>query len=174
MQICTSGFYNKLLLGTAVALSVSISLHAQAQQSSSIHPSSVHSAVASGTPVRYHTERFPKRAGEYYSFVWGIDSMAVKATESGAVIRFSYRVLDSSKAKTMNDKNVEAFLNVPARHIQLVIPSLEKVGKLRQTGDPETGKSYWMAFSNPRRTVKPGDRVDVVIGKFHAMGLQVE
>jgi hypothetical protein len=31
-----------------------------------------------------------------------------------------------------------------------------------------------MAFSNPRRTVKPGDRVNVVIGRFHADGLVVE
>jgi hypothetical protein len=31
-----------------------------------------------------------------------------------------------------------------------------------------------MAFSNPRRTVKRGDRVNVVIGQFHADGLLVE
>jgi hypothetical protein len=31
-----------------------------------------------------------------------------------------------------------------------------------------------MAFSNPGRQIKPGDRVDVVIGGFHARGLVVE
>lgn len=36
------------------------------------------------------------------------------------------------------------------------------------------GKSYWMAFSNPRRAVKPGDRVTVVTGRFRAEGLVVE
>ena len=74
----------------------------------------------------------------------------------------------------MNDKNTDAFLNAPEHRVQLVIPSLEKVGKLRQTADPESGRSYWMAFSNPRRLVKRGDRVNVVIGHFHADGLVVE
>jgi hypothetical protein len=83
-------------------------------------------------------------------------------------------VVDADKAKTLNDKNISALLNCPEHHIQLVIPSLEKVGKLRQINSPESGKSYWMAFSNPRRSVKRGDRVDVVIGQFHADGLIVE
>jgi hypothetical protein len=58
--------------------------------------------------------------------------------------------------------------------VKLVIPSLEKVGQLRQSSTPEAGKSYWMAFSNPGRTVKRGDRVDVIIGQFRAAGLVVE
>ena len=64
--------------------------------------------------------------------------------------------------------------NSPEHGVQLVIPSLEKVGKLRQTNAPEPGRSYWMAFSNPRRVVKRGDRVNIVIGQFHADGLIVE
>jgi hypothetical protein len=56
----------------------------------------------------------------------------------------------------------------------LVIPSLEKVGQLRQSSTPIAGKNFWMAFSNPRLTVKPGDRVNIVIGPFHAEGLVVE
>ena len=125
-------------------------------------------------PTHYHPSRFPKRAGEYYRLVWGVDSLSVKAVESGELIRFNYRVVDADKAKTLNDKNISALLNCPEHHIQLVIPSLEKVGKLRQINSPESGKSYWMAFSNPRRSVKRGDRVDVVIGQFHADGLIVE
>lgn len=39
--------------------------------------------------------------------VWGIDSLDVKWTESGEVIRFSYRVLDPEKAKVLNDKKNE-------------------------------------------------------------------
>jgi len=55
-----------------------------------------------------------------------------------------------------------------------VVPSLEKVGKLRQSSTPQAGKSYWMAFSNKGRLVKRGDRVNVVIGKFRADGLVVD
>ena len=59
--------------------------------------------------------------------------------------------------------------------MQLVVPSMEKVGQLRQAPhEIEAGKSYWMAFSNSGRIVKPGDRVDIVIGNFHARGLLVE
>jgi hypothetical protein len=123
---------------------------------------------------RYRASRFPKRAGEYYRLVWGVDSLSAKAVESGELIRFTYRVLDPDKAQPLNDKKVEAFLNSPERQVQLVVPALEKVGRLRQTNTPEPGRFYWMAFSNPHRTVKRGDRVNVVIGQFHVDGLLVD
>jgi len=126
------------------------------------------------TPTHYRPNPFPKRAQSYYGLVWGLDSLSVKAVESGALIRFSYRVLDPEKAKTLNDKKIDAFLDSPSENVRLSIPSLEKVGQLRQATTEESGKAYWMAFSNPRRTVKRGDHVNVVIGKFHANGLIVE
>jgi hypothetical protein len=130
--------------------------------------------VASGSPTQYQPDRFAGRAGRYYSLVWGVDGLSVKAVESGELIRFSYHVLDGEKAKPINDKKVEPGLIDPVHHIKLVIPSLEKVGQLRQSGTPEAGRSYWMAFSNPHRTVKRGDRVNVEIGQFHVDGLVVE
>jgi hypothetical protein len=130
--------------------------------------------AAVATPSRYRPARFPKRAGEFYGLIWGVDSLSVKAAESGELIRFSFRVLDADKAQPLNDKKNEPFLIASDQHVKLVIPSLEKVGQLRQSGTPKAGGSYWMAFSNPRRTVKRGDRVDVVIGKFRAEGLVVE
>jgi hypothetical protein len=52
---------------------------------------------------------------------------------------------------------------------------MEKVGQLRQAPhELDAGKSYWMAFSNSGRLLKRGDRVDIVIGDFHAQGLLVE
>jgi hypothetical protein len=131
------------------------------------------SAKAS-SPSHYQPNRFPKRAQEYYGVIWGLDSLSVKAVESGALIRFSYRILDPQKARILNDKKVEAFLDSPDKRVRLSIPSLEKVGQLRQTSNEEAGRIYWMAFSNPRRTIKPGDHVNVVIGDFHAEGLLVE
>jgi hypothetical protein len=82
--------------------------------------------------------------------------------------------LDAAKAKTLNDKEVTAFLIDPIAGIRLSVPTLEKVGQLRQSSTPEAGKVYWMAFSNPGRRVKPGDRVEVVIGQFRAEGLVVD
>jgi hypothetical protein len=91
------------------------------------------------------------------------------------IVRFNYRVLDPEKAKALSDKKFEPVLECPEKGVRLVIPSMEKVGQLRQAPKTiEAGKSYWMAFSNSGRPVKPGDRVDIVIGSFHARGLMVE
>jgi len=91
------------------------------------------------------------------------------------ILRFNYRVVDPEKAKPLMDKKLDPFLISPEKGVKLVIPSMEKVGQLRQAPQKlETGKSYWMAFSNSGRVLKPGDRVDIVIGNFHAEGLLVE
>jgi len=124
--------------------------------------------------MHYRPDRFAGRAGKYYALVWGVDSLSLKYAESGEIIRFSYRILDPSKARTLNDKKLEPSLIDPAAGVKLVIPSLEKVGQLRQSSTPEAGKSYWMAFSNKGRLVKRGDRVDVVIWSFRAQGLEVD
>jgi len=123
---------------------------------------------------RYRPDRFAGRAGEYYRLIWGVDSLSVKWTESGEVIRFSYRVLNAEKAKALNDKKNEPSLIDPQAGLKLVVPSLEKVGQLRQSAPPEAGKAYWMAFSNKGRRVKRGDHVDVTIGSFQAQGLVVD
>jgi hypothetical protein len=131
-------------------------------------------APAAQTASRYKPNRFAGRAGKYYELVWGVDSLSVKWTESGEVIRFTYRVLDADKAKALNDKKSEPFLIDARAGVKLVVPSLEKVGQLRQSSTPEAGKAYWMAFSNKGRLVKRGDHVRVVIGKFQADGLVVD
>jgi hypothetical protein len=51
---------------------------------------------------------------------------------------------------------------------------MQNVGQLRQSSTPEAGKTYWMAFSNSGRIVKPGHRVIVQIGPFQAEGLVVQ
>ena len=107
--------------------------------------------------------------------MWGIEAPSVKAVESGVIIRFTYSVVDPEKAAVLIDKKFEPVLQCPDKRVQLVIPSLEKVGQLRQAPhNVEAGKSYWMAFSNSGRPVRPGDRVDIVIGNFRVRGLIVE
>jgi hypothetical protein len=110
----------------------------------------------------------------YYEGVWGVGELRVKAAESGEIIRFNYRVLDPDKAAVLNDKKAEPQLFDAQAGVKLVVPEMEKVGKLRQSSTPKTGMTYWMAFSNPTRAVKRGHRVDVVIGTFRAKNLLVE
>lgn len=145
-----------------------------------ITPAFAQTAVPTAKPVlanpakSYRPNLIPRREAAFYESVWGIGSLSVKSVESGELIRFTYRVLDPAKSALLNDKKLEPALIFPAGHIKLVIPALENVGQLRQVSTPEAGRSYWMAFSNPGRAVKPGDRVDVAIGNFHAEGLFVE
>ena len=131
-------------------------------------------APATAAPVRYRPDRFAGRAGSYYRLVWGVDALDVKWTESGEVIRVSYKVLDPEKARVLNDKKATPSLIDPRAGVSLVVPTMDKIGQLRQSIAPEAGRSYWMAFSNKGRLVKRGDRVNLLVGEFRAEGLVVE
>lgn len=105
--------------------------------------------------------------------IWGVDSLEVRETASGALIRFSYRIVDPEKAKILNDTNLTPELIYGASGAKLSVPHTEKIGKLRQVATPQTGHEYWMVFLNEGRFVQPGDRVSIVIGRFKAEGLIV-
>jgi len=116
----------------------------------------------------------PPRARNYYRMLWGVDSFGAKSVESGEMIRFSYRVLDPQKAAQLKDKHNQPALIDEKAGVKLSVPTLEKVGALRQSTSPEAGKVYWMVFSNKERYVKSGNRISVVIGKFRVDNLLVE
>jgi len=122
----------------------------------------------------FHQQRESSKANNFYASRWGIEELKVRSTSSGNLIRFSYRVVNAGLATALNDKrNTPAMVSQRAR-VVLQVPVMDKVGALRQSMPPETGKDYWMVFSNKGNFVKPGDRVDVLIGAFHADGLMVE
>ena len=109
-----------------------------------------------------------------YQLDSGIDNLQVRRSATGNLIRLSYVVVDPEKAKVLSDKLSEPLLIDPADGVMLKIPVMEKIGPLRQTETPVAGKAYSMVFSNQGNYVKAGDKVDVVIGTFHAEGLHVE
>ena len=113
-------------------------------------------------------------ATDYYQAVWGVDNLLVRRTASGNLIRFSYRVTDPVRAKLLGDEHATPYLYGQRSRAVLHVPVMDKVGKLRQTGTAESGKEYWMVFSNKGDLVKSGDRVNVTIGSFHADGMMVE
>ena len=130
-------------------------------------------SAPSAVPRRVLNHR-SEHATMYYQGMWGVDSLRVKLAESGELVRFDYRVLDPEKAAALNDKKAEPELDDAEAGVKLVVPQMEKVGKLRQSSTPKAGMTYWMAFSNPTRAVKRGHRVDVVLGSFRANTLVVE
>ena len=158
------------------------------QQKTSVRQPSAHTAT---TPAAVDTRRsspsvasshvrpratpeLTPSARKYYQLLWGVDIVGVKLVSSGVMLRFSYRVVDSNKAKMLNDKKATPLLIDQKTRARLVIPTMEKVGQLRQSSTPENGREYWMLFSNKGNLVKPGSRVDVVIGNFRAEGLIVQ
>lgn len=162
-----------IALLSCAALSAQSAAPAQTQgpQPQNAAPSAQPAAAGHPSYAQKHGSR---HAAMYYEGMWGVDSLRVKLAESGELVRFDYRVLDPEKASALNDKKAEPELIDPQAGVKLVVPQMEKVGKLRQSSTPKAGKVYWMAFSNPTRAVKRGDRVDVVIGQFRANNLIVE
>jgi hypothetical protein len=122
----------------------------------------------------YHGMKLSEKARAYYPAAWGVDHLRATYTSSGNLIRFSYRVLEPKLAKPLGDHESTPQLYAPRSHAMLSIPTMEKIGQLRQLSAAEANKEYWMVFSNKGNLVRPGDRVNVIIGKFHADGLLVE
>jgi hypothetical protein len=172
-EVSTWGALSAVLLSAVCALAAAqppsvagASAPAASQSAGRFHPISL--SVSRRQQVR------SEHAVTYYSAAWGVQDLAVRSTASGNLIRFSYKVLDPARARQLFDKGSQPVLFSQRSHALLQIPVMEKVGPLRQANDLAAGKEYWMAFSNKGNLVRPGDRVNVIIGAFHADGLLVE
>jgi len=163
-----------VVLGLLVMSAASVASPALAQSPPPTGASSQDSPRPLNARARYRPERFAGRAGRYYKLVFGVDDLSVRLVESGDLVRFTWRVLDPEKARVLSDKRLEPALVDPGAGVSLVVPAMEKIGKLRQDAPPEAGKSYWMTFSNKGQKVKRGDHVSIVIGMFRAEGLVVD
>jgi hypothetical protein len=159
----------------ACALALAFAGAASAQSSRAAAPASV-GAAASGPKVSpFRTQKMTHKAQEYYMAAWGVDKLKVSYTSSGNLIRFSYRVSDAERAKALANKTAAPYLYGQRAQVVLHVPNMDQVGQLRQSaGSPQVGMEYWMVFSNAGNRVRPGDRVNVLIGSFHADGLMVE
>ena len=107
-----------------------------------------------------------------YRRIWGVDNIKVREASSGLMLVFSYRIVDANKAKVLNDKKNTPYLIDATTGVKMEVPTMEKVGQLRQTATPQNGREYWMVFTN--KGVRPGSRVNVVIGQFRIDRLVVE
>jgi hypothetical protein len=125
-------------------------------------------------PSLYQNTKATERASLYYAGVWGVDKLKASSTNSGNLIKFSYRVLQPKRAAALgNHENTPELIGIRSNAV-LHIPTMEKIGQLRQLSAAQADKEYWMVFSNKGNLVKPGDEVSVIIGKFRADGLIVE
>jgi hypothetical protein len=122
----------------------------------------------------YKPESLTRSGRKWYDITLGVADMKVHRTNGGNLIRFTYRVTDPEKARSLGDRQVKPVLVGHTSHALLQVPVMEKVGPLRQAPKLEAGKEYWMVFSNKGDVVKLGERVSVVVGNFRVDGLRVE
>ncbi|MDZ7698251.1 MAG: hypothetical protein U5R49_15460 [Deltaproteobacteria bacterium] len=108
---------------------------------------------------------------------WGIRPVALRLTGANHFLDFRYVIVDPEKAKAVlsrNKKNQTLFLLDQKTGKKLPVP-VTKLGPLRATAiSPKKGRQYTILFSNVGKSIKKGDRVSVVIGKFRAENLIVE
>ena len=136
-------------------------------------------AASGASAAPHHKTRFPvggmpDSARDYYAQLYGVDDLAVQLTESGALVRFTYHVVDAKKAQALQDRAAQPTMLDEASHAQLSIPVMDKVGPLRQAMPAKLGMSFWMAFSNKGGPVKAGHKVSVVVGAVRIDGLIVQ
>jgi len=117
---------------------------------------------------------YSERAEMYRARRFGVEHLRVRSVSSGSSLEFRYRVVDPDKAQLLTDKRAKPVMIDQATGYKLEVPTMEKIGELRQTATPEQGREYWMVFANRGKLVRPGQRVDVIIGSFRAEGLTVE
>lgn len=144
---------------------------ASAQPSSAANPAAASGAAAAG--VNFNSVPSGRQATTLRR-LWGIEDVHIRSTASGSLVRFSYRVVDADKAATLNSKKAAPYLYDEKDSLALQVPVMDQVGQLRQVAAPQNGRTYWMAFSNKGRYLKPGDHVSLVIGNLRIDGLVVE
>src|SRR5205807_2382014 len=134
---CTK-FKTMLQLATSILFFSALTQAAQATEPAG----EAHHALSSpAAPATLAATRSPsisrtvssERAAKMYSRIWGVDDLTIRATASGSMIRFSYRVVDATKAKVLNDKKFKPTLTDQTSGAKLGVPVMEKIGQLRQT-----------------------------------------
>ena len=121
-----------------------------------------------------HSENWHARNGVRIQRNWGVDIVGVRPTSSGFMLAFRYRIVDSEKAKLLNDKRSKAYLIDEVTGNTLGVPIMDNLGELRQNEAPVLNRTYFIMFGNPGKLVKSGGLVDVVIGEFRVNGLIVD
>ena len=105
----------------------------------------------------------------------GIEVVWIRRTAHGHMLDFRYRVTDPENAKELLKRRTAAYLVHEPSGARLGVPTMPKVGSLRQsTMEPEKGRVYFMIFNANGLRVAQGDKVTVVFGKYRFDNLTVQ
>jgi hypothetical protein len=102
----------------------------------------------------------------YMKRTWGVEVLWVREASAGYMLEFRYKVLDAEKAKPLFVRQTKPELIDEKTGGRIGVPAPAKIGALRNSDMPVGGKTYWMFFANPGRSIKPGDAVSIQIGDY--------
>ena len=122
----------------------------------------------------YHATHPTEGARNYYAAFWGVTDLRVRLTSSDNLVKFTWKVVDPKLAQQVGDHAATPEMVALRSNVVLQVPTVEKIGTLRQATVKEAGREYWMVFSNKGHPVRSGDRVNIIIGNFRALDLVVE
>jgi hypothetical protein len=131
------------------------------------------SEVQAQAQTQAQARQWHHRTATFYRRNWGVDLVEVRPVSSGTMLAFRYKVLDPVKAQPLNDRRNKAYLRDDASGAVFAVPAMENIGELRTGAAPEVNRIYYMIFGNPAGMVKPGNRVSIIAGNFHADGMVV-
>jgi hypothetical protein len=106
---------------------------------------------------------------------YGIRPISLRTTQDGFLLDLRYRVVDAAKAKALFDPKAKAAVVDRRTGARGGVPEDEKLGALRSSPRGLVpGKQLFILFRNPGRSVRRGDRVDVLLGPCALRDLVVE
>lgn len=105
----------------------------------------------------------------------GIEVIALRLSGNGNLLDLRYKVKDPQKAHAILGRQSKPMLVDPVTGHKFIVPDMAYVGALRQTAvAPEAGKTYFILFGNPVRTIHRGQKLDLVLGDLTLHGIPVE
>jgi len=119
----------------------------------------------------------PKNKYKAVEDQWGVRPASIRLTAKDYFVDFRYLITDSEKSKSVlarSKENQDIYLLSQKTGKKFPVP-VTKVGPLRSnTVSPKKGRQYTILFSNLGKSIKKGDKVSVIIGKFKVENLTVE
>ena len=105
---------------------------------------------------------------------WGIRILGIRQSAAGYLLDFRYKVTDTKKAAPLFERKTKAYLLDQKSGVKFIVPKPAKIGPLRNTDTPKSGRNYVILFANTANYIKKGNKVSIVIGKFKAENLSVQ
>jgi hypothetical protein len=106
---------------------------------------------------------------------YGIEVVSLRLSAEGNLLDLRYRVLDPAKASSIFDRKNDAYLIDDASGKRLTVPTMAKVGPLRQTNfKPDPNRVYFILFGNPGGLVDSGSAVTLEVGDCRIENLVVQ